>query len=122
MHLPPPSDLCINGFSIRATVFFEKRTQIQKKKKKYNKKTKEQKKSNNGIFFINQRRDLGSYCGGMTEQDYIWQDRELRFDSPEAHLKPRPGEKVIDSINSVEDTKGWRPGIHCDKRLSIKAN
>jgi Bardet-Biedl syndrome 5 protein len=41
-----------------------------------------------------------------TEADYVWQDRELRFDSPEAHLQCRSGEKIIDSINSVEDTKG----------------
>lgn len=46
-----------------------------------------------------------------TEPEYVWQDRELRFDSPEAHLACRSGEKIIDSINSVEDTKGhtW----HC---------
>ncbi|CAM9154950.1 unnamed protein product [Ectocarpus fasciculatus] len=40
------------------------------------------------------------------ESEYVWQDRELRFDSSEAHLQCRAGEKVIDSINSVEDTKG----------------
>ena len=38
--------------------------------------------------------------------DYIWQDRELRFDSKPALLACRRGEKIIDSINSVEDTKG----------------
>lgn len=45
------------------------------------------------------------------ESEYVWQDRELRFDSSEAHLQCRAGEKVIDSINSVEDTKG-RPGLY----------
>ena len=41
--------------------------------------------------------------------NYVWQDRELRFDCKEIALKPRPGEKLIDSINSVEDTKGNFP-------------
>jgi len=36
----------------------------------------------------------------------IWQDREIRFDVSFNHLKPRRGEVEIDSINSVEDTKG----------------
>ena len=39
-------------------------------------------------------------------QARVWQDRELQFDSPLAGLKPRKGEFEIDSINSVEDTKG----------------
>ena len=38
--------------------------------------------------------------------DYIWQDREIRFDSKPNLLACRKGEKIIDSINSVEDTKG----------------
>ena len=51
--------------------------------------------------------------------EYVWQDRELRFDSPEAHLQCRSGEKIIDSINSVEDTKGGPPVelIYADKRI-----
>ncbi|KAJ1450095.1 Bardet-Biedl syndrome 5 protein [Pelagophyceae sp. CCMP2097] len=36
----------------------------------------------------------------------VWQDREIRFDTPTAHLANRKGESVIDEINSVEDTKG----------------
>ena len=36
----------------------------------------------------------------------IWEDREVRFDSKAQLLACRRGEKVIDSINSVEDTKG----------------
>jgi len=36
----------------------------------------------------------------------VWQDREIRFDVGFALLKPRRGEVEIDSINSVEDTKG----------------
>ena len=37
---------------------------------------------------------------------YIWQDREIRFDCPNSNLENRKGEYIIDSINSVEDTKG----------------
>lgn len=37
---------------------------------------------------------------------YIWQDREIRFDCKTGLLNTRKGEKQIDSINSVEDTKG----------------
>ena len=39
-------------------------------------------------------------------QARVWQDRELHFDSPLSSLKTRKGEEEIDSINSVEDTKG----------------
>jgi len=38
--------------------------------------------------------------------EFVWQDREVRFDSPPAEMQCRKGEVVIDSINSVEDTKG----------------
>lgn len=38
--------------------------------------------------------------------EYIWQDREIRFDVPVAQLQCRPGEKNVDSIGQVEDTKG----------------
>lgn len=40
------------------------------------------------------------------ESDYIWQDREIRFDMKPLQLECRKGELAIDSINSVEDTKG----------------
>mmetsp|Transcript_45498 Transcript_45498/g.99081 ORF Transcript_45498/g.99081 Transcript_45498/m.99081 type:complete len:349 (+) Transcript_45498:212-1258(+) len=40
------------------------------------------------------------------EEDGVWQDREIRFDSPVASLELRPGEVAIDSMGSVEDTKG----------------
>lgn len=36
----------------------------------------------------------------------VWQDREIRFDAKLDDLEMRRGEKMIDSINSVEDTKG----------------
>merc|ERR1719174_473781 len=36
----------------------------------------------------------------------VWQDREIKFDQPGSALKLRKGEFQVDSINSVEDTKG----------------
>lgn len=36
----------------------------------------------------------------------VWQDREVRFDSSPEEMQCRKGEVVVDSINSVEDTKG----------------
>lgn len=36
----------------------------------------------------------------------VWQDREIRFDVQPTALELRRGEVEIDSINSVEDTKG----------------
>lgn len=41
-----------------------------------------------------------------TSNDYIWQDREIRFDTSARNLENRAGEYIIDTINSVEDTKG----------------
>ncbi|CAN0410169.1 unnamed protein product [Ascophyllum nodosum] len=38
--------------------------------------------------------------------DVVWQDREVRFDSLPGQLRCQKGEVTIDSINSVEDTKG----------------
>ncbi|GMH83610.1 hypothetical protein TrST_g7151 [Triparma strigata] len=42
----------------------------------------------------------------MAMGQYIWQDREIRFDAQPRLLENRSGEFIIDSINSVEDTKG----------------
>jgi len=39
-------------------------------------------------------------------QNVVWQDREIRFDVIVSELAQRKGEVVVDSINSVEDTKG----------------
>eukprot|EP00928_Gymnodinium_smaydae_P087345 TRINITY_DN71619_c0_g1_i1.p1 TRINITY_DN71619_c0_g1~~TRINITY_DN71619_c0_g1_i1.p1 ORF type:complete len:343 (+),score=67.66 TRINITY_DN71619_c0_g1_i1:158-1186(+) len=36
----------------------------------------------------------------------VWQDREIKFDQHPSSLNLRKGEVEIDSINSVEDTKG----------------
>lgn len=39
-------------------------------------------------------------------ENIVWQDKELRFDAAPGLMECRKGELVIDSINSVEDTKG----------------
>jgi Bardet-Biedl syndrome 5 protein len=36
----------------------------------------------------------------------VWQDREIKFDSPASTLALRDGEFVIDVMTKVEDTKG----------------
>lgn len=38
--------------------------------------------------------------------EFVWQDREIRFDVIATLLQPRRGEVLIDTISSVEDTKG----------------
>lgn len=42
----------------------------------------------------------------MGDFEEIWQDREIKFDQQPSVLQLRRGEFQIDSINSVEDTKG----------------
>ena len=37
---------------------------------------------------------------------FIWQDTEIKFDVKTSDLRKRGGEFQIDSMNSVEDTKG----------------
>uniref|UniRef100_K1QJC8 Bardet-Biedl syndrome 5-like protein n=1 Tax=Magallana gigas TaxID=29159 RepID=K1QJC8_MAGGI len=36
----------------------------------------------------------------------LWEDRDVRFDINPNQMKMRPGEKLIDALNAVEDTKG----------------
>ena len=38
--------------------------------------------------------------------DFIWQDRDIRFDSKPAELELRKGEVAIETQTNVEDTKG----------------
>jgi len=40
------------------------------------------------------------------DDEGVWQDRDIRFDSPTSYLSMRPGEVQIDAINTIEDTKG----------------
>lgn len=52
--------------------------------------------------------DIVPMVRGLNVKAYeeVWQDREVRFDSPPGQMHCRKGEVAIDSINSVEDTKG----------------
>eukprot|EP01105_Mastigella_eilhardi_P018149 TRINITY_DN4199_c0_g1_i1.p3 TRINITY_DN4199_c0_g1~~TRINITY_DN4199_c0_g1_i1.p3 ORF type:complete len:107 (+),score=30.07 TRINITY_DN4199_c0_g1_i1:51-323(+) len=52
---------------------------------------------------------------------FIWQDREIRFDVPLSALELRKGEQMVDSIDSVEDTKGnnGEQGCLCITNLRI---
>ncbi|XP_005089032.1 Bardet-Biedl syndrome 5 protein homolog [Aplysia californica] len=36
----------------------------------------------------------------------LWEDRDVRFDVSSSQMKMRPGEKLIDQLDAVEDTKG----------------
>ncbi|KAK0051689.1 Bardet-Biedl syndrome 5 protein [Biomphalaria pfeifferi] len=36
----------------------------------------------------------------------LWEDRDVRFDISSSQMKLRPGEKLIDQLDAVEDTKG----------------
>ncbi|KAG8223411.1 hypothetical protein J437_LFUL003684 [Ladona fulva] len=38
--------------------------------------------------------------------DSLWEDRDVRFDLPRLNLNMRGGEKILDILNSVEDSKG----------------
>ena len=42
----------------------------------------------------------------LHDANFVWQDRELRFNLPAKDMALRRAETLIDSINSVEDTKG----------------
>ncbi|XP_012561842.2 Bardet-Biedl syndrome 5 protein homolog isoform X1 [Hydra vulgaris] len=42
----------------------------------------------------------------MSGNDCLWEDRDIRFDVSLQQIKNRPGEVVIDKLESVEDTKG----------------
>ena len=42
----------------------------------------------------------------LADAKFVWQDRELRFNLPAKDMALRRAEVLIDSINSVEDTKG----------------
>lgn len=38
--------------------------------------------------------------------DALWEDRDVRFDINPTQMNMRPGESVIDKLDSIEDTKG----------------
>lgn len=43
---------------------------------------------------------------GTAAADSIWENREVRFDILISQMKMRPGEVLIDKLDSIEDTKG----------------
>ena len=47
----------------------------------------------------------------------LWQDRDIKFDSPAQYLALRRGEFVIEKLPEVEDTK-VRPGARASTRAS----
>lgn len=42
----------------------------------------------------------------MSVLDALWEDRDVRFDISPQQMKMRPGEVLIDCLDSIEDTKG----------------
>ncbi|XP_015421245.1 PREDICTED: Bardet-Biedl syndrome 5 protein isoform X4 [Myotis davidii] len=42
----------------------------------------------------------------MSVLDALWEDRDVRFDVSPQQMKTRPGEVLIDCLDSIEDTKG----------------
>ncbi|KAG3274653.1 Bardet-Biedl syndrome 5 protein isoform X3 [Marmota monax] len=42
----------------------------------------------------------------MSVLDVLWEDRDVRFDVSSQQMKTRPGEVLIDCLDSIEDTKG----------------
>lgn len=52
------------------------------------------------------RKRARAKAAAAATHDPIWQLHEIRWDRPFRELRPRGGEVEIDSINSVEDTKG----------------
>lgn len=47
----------------------------------------------------------------MSKTDYIWQDREVRFDSPKDDLNLIKGEVTVDTLTNIEDIKGGNGDI-----------
>eukprot|EP00794_Sanderia_malayensis_P003122 gene3122-3590_t len=50
-----------------------------------------------------QKRDTDKSAGPSSD---LWEDRDVRFDITLNQMKTRPGETIIDRLESVEDTKG----------------
>ena len=50
--------------------------------------------------------EYGPINMSITVPNFVWQDREIRFDVAEKQLNERPGEKALSLIVDVEDTKG----------------
>ena len=55
---------------------------------------------------VNVNRLASKEANALLNPEVVWQDRMLCFDTVAKNLQCRRGEFEIDSINSVEDTKG----------------
>ncbi len=47
------------------------------------------------------------------EEYYIWQEREVRFDISKKEISLRKGEKCLDTISNIEDSKGNNGDVGC---------
>jgi len=55
---------------------------------------------------------MSDYYSKLNYDDYvIWQDKDIRFDVPKNQLALRVGEKIIDTLENIEDTKGCNGDI-----------
>ncbi|XP_017873576.1 PREDICTED: Bardet-Biedl syndrome 5 protein homolog [Drosophila arizonae] len=45
----------------------------------------------------------------IAQQNLLWEDKEVKFDVPQLHTRLHCGEKILDTINHIEDSKG-NPG------------
>ena len=47
------------------------------------------------------------------EEYYIWQEREVRFDVSKKEISLRKGEKCLDTVSNIEDSKGNNGDVGC---------
>ncbi|XP_055456431.1 Bardet-Biedl syndrome 5 protein homolog isoform X3 [Psammomys obesus] len=60
-------------------------------------------KTPQGRHSVQRRRGTSA---AMSVLDVLWEDRDVRFDVSSQQMKTRPGEVLIDCLDSIEDTKG----------------
>ncbi|XP_017139720.1 Bardet-Biedl syndrome 5 protein homolog [Drosophila miranda] len=54
-------------------------------------------------------KSLGQTDGQQPQLQLLWEDKDVKFDTPHLHTRLRTGEKVLDYIYHIEDSKG-NPG------------
>ncbi len=55
----------------------------------------------------------------MSDENFIWQDREERYDGIKNTLKLRKGEESFDTINYIEDSKANNGDIRTFSNLHL---
>ena len=55
----------------------------------------------------------------MSDENFIWQDREERYDGIKNTLKLRKGEESLDTINYIEDSKANNGDIRTFSNLHL---